>query len=124
MPMFQGGSEQCETIRIAAMAAIAAREFTPARPGTYHDPARTRHEKDRDAKWGTSPGRPGCCLTPLALRLCSSSSLFFRAIFFYELNKFFGGFHDFAIAKSDGAKEFNSVTLVAEAFNEFVFIFR
>ncbi len=44
--------------RIAAMAAIAAREFTPARPGTYRDPARTRHEKDRDAKWGTSPGRP------------------------------------------------------------------
>lgn len=44
--------------RIAAMAAIAAREFTPARPGTYHDPARTRHEKDRDAKWGTSPDRP------------------------------------------------------------------
>ncbi|MEC7231337.1 MAG: arylsulfatase, partial [Planctomycetota bacterium] len=38
--------------RIAAMAAIAAREFTPARPGTYRDPARTRHEKDRDAKWG------------------------------------------------------------------------
>ena len=44
--------------RIAAMAAVAAREFTPARPGSYRDPARTRHEKDRDAKWGTSPDRP------------------------------------------------------------------
>lgn len=44
--------------RIAAMATVAAREFTPARPGTYRDPARTRHEKDRQAKWGTSPDRP------------------------------------------------------------------
>lgn len=44
--------------RIAAMTAVALREFTPARPGTYRDPARTRHERDRWAKWGTSPDRP------------------------------------------------------------------
>ncbi|MFT5154483.1 MAG: arylsulfatase A-like enzyme, partial [Planctomycetota bacterium] len=43
---------------IAELAAIAAREFTPARPGTYTDVNRTRHEKDRQAKWGTSKGQP------------------------------------------------------------------
>ena len=32
---------------LARMAKIAAREFTPARPGTYRDPNRTRHERDR-----------------------------------------------------------------------------
>ena len=62
--------------RIAAMAAVAAREFTPARPGSYRDPARTRHEKDRDAKWGTSPtarrpaGRRASCIASRA-RTCS-----------------------------------------------------
>lgn len=35
---------------------IAAREHTPARTGTYTD--RTRHERDRWAKWGTSSGQP------------------------------------------------------------------
>lgn len=34
------------------MQAFAAAAHTPAEPGTYHDPARTRHEKDRRAKWG------------------------------------------------------------------------
>ena len=39
-------------------ASIAAREFTPARPGRYRDPQRTRHERDRWAKWGTAKDRP------------------------------------------------------------------
>ncbi|MCP3914560.1 MAG: sulfatase-like hydrolase/transferase [bacterium] len=39
---------------VARLAAIAAREFTPARPGRYTDPKRTRHERDRWAKWGTT----------------------------------------------------------------------
>lgn len=44
--------------RIAMMAVIAAGEHEPVDAGTYLDPARTRHEKDREAKWGTAPDRP------------------------------------------------------------------
>ncbi|MEM7310073.1 MAG: sulfatase-like hydrolase/transferase [Planctomycetota bacterium] len=40
------------------LAALAAREHEPARPGSYTDPTRTRHERDRWAKWGTSKDRP------------------------------------------------------------------
>jgi len=43
---------------IERLAAIAAREHTPVRPGTYHDPTRKRHERDRWAKWGDAPDRP------------------------------------------------------------------
>ncbi len=44
--------------RIVMMAAIAIGEHEPVDAGTYLDPARTRHEKDREAKWGTAPDRP------------------------------------------------------------------
>jgi len=43
---------------VERLAAIAEREHEPARPGSYRDPARTRHEKDRQAKWGTSGQGP------------------------------------------------------------------
>lgn len=43
--------------RLKELAAIASREFTPARPGSYRDPSRARHERDRRAKWG-SKGKP------------------------------------------------------------------
>ncbi len=43
---------------VARLAAIAAREHTPAQSGSYTDPARTRHERDRQAKWGTSGAGP------------------------------------------------------------------
>jgi hypothetical protein len=43
---------------LTMMAAIAKGEHEPVDAGTYLDPGRTRHEKDRDAKWGTSPDRP------------------------------------------------------------------
>ncbi|MFT7074642.1 MAG: cytochrome c [Planctomycetota bacterium] len=39
---------------VAELARVAAREYTPVRPGSYTDPARTRHERDRWAKWGTT----------------------------------------------------------------------
>ncbi len=34
--------------------AFAKEAHTPAKPGTYLDPSRERHERDRWAKWGTS----------------------------------------------------------------------
>ncbi len=37
---------------LARIVAISEREHEPARPGTYRDKARTRHERDRRAKWG------------------------------------------------------------------------
>lgn len=43
---------------VERMAAIAQAEHEPARPGSYTDPARTRHERDRWAKWGESRERP------------------------------------------------------------------
>jgi arylsulfatase A-like enzyme len=43
---------------LKALATIAEREHTPARPGTYSDPARVRHQRDRWAKWGTSKNQP------------------------------------------------------------------
>ncbi len=43
---------------IKRLAAIAATQSAPARPGTYLDPARVLHKRDRWAKWGTSPDRP------------------------------------------------------------------
>ena len=33
-------------------------EHTPARTGTYTDPSRKRHERDRWAKWGTAKDQP------------------------------------------------------------------
>ncbi|MDA0934349.1 MAG: sulfatase-like hydrolase/transferase [Planctomycetota bacterium] len=44
--------------RLAMMAAIAKGEHEPVNAGIYLDPGRVRHEKDREAKWGTSPDRP------------------------------------------------------------------
>ena len=43
---------------LAKLVAVAKREHTEARPGTYTDPTRARHERDRKAKWGTSPDAP------------------------------------------------------------------
>ncbi len=45
------------------MKAFAKREHTAVEPGVYYDKKRTRHEADRQAKWGTSgegppPGKP------------------------------------------------------------------
>ena len=37
---------------LARLVAISEREHQPARPGSYRDPKRTRHERDRRAKWG------------------------------------------------------------------------
>jgi hypothetical protein len=39
---------------LAKMKAFAAAEHEPVRVGKYLDAKRTRHEKDRLAKWGTS----------------------------------------------------------------------
>lgn len=50
--------------RLAELVAIAAREHTPAKPGTYTD--RTRHERDRKAKWGTAADAPKPKLKPKA----------------------------------------------------------
>jgi len=36
------------------MKSFADASHTPARPGTYSDPSRERHERDRWAKWGSS----------------------------------------------------------------------
>jgi len=41
---------------VARMKKIGEEAHTPARPGTYTD--RTRHERDRRAKWGTSRPQP------------------------------------------------------------------
>lgn len=40
--------------RLARMKAFAESAHEPVRPGRYLDPQRTRHERDRKAKWGTS----------------------------------------------------------------------
>ena len=40
------------------MKAFAAKAHTPVQPGTYLDANRTRHERDRWAKWGTAKDRP------------------------------------------------------------------
>jgi len=39
---------------LARLQKYAAASHEPARPGKYLDPKRTRHERDRKAKWGTS----------------------------------------------------------------------
>jgi arylsulfatase A-like enzyme len=39
---------------LAKMKAFAAASHEPVRPGTFLDPDRTKHERDRQAKWGTS----------------------------------------------------------------------
>lgn len=38
------------------MIAFAKASHTPVKAGTYYDPARTRHERDRWAKWGDTKG--------------------------------------------------------------------
>lgn len=43
---------------LAEMQDFAVSQHEPARPGSYTDPERKRHERDRWAKWGTSPDRP------------------------------------------------------------------
>ncbi|MEM8955814.1 MAG: arylsulfatase [Verrucomicrobiota bacterium] len=43
---------------LAKMTAFAEASHTPVVAGTYSDPERTRHERDRWAKWGTSPDAP------------------------------------------------------------------
>jgi len=40
------------------MQEVAVREHEPVRAGSYSDPARTRHQRDRWAKWGESRGQP------------------------------------------------------------------
>ncbi|MEM7387344.1 MAG: sulfatase/phosphatase domain-containing protein, partial [Verrucomicrobiota bacterium] len=40
------------------MRAVASASHTPIHKGSYSDPERKRHEKDRNAKWGTSKDRP------------------------------------------------------------------
>ncbi len=44
--------------RLAAMQAFAKASHEPANPGVYQDEARTRHERDRWAKWGDSKENP------------------------------------------------------------------
>jgi hypothetical protein len=39
---------------LAEMKAFAEQEHEPVKAGTYLDPARTRHERDRQAKWGSA----------------------------------------------------------------------
>jgi hypothetical protein len=43
---------------LESLVAIAEAEHTPARTGTYSDPTRKRHQRDRWAKWGTAKGQP------------------------------------------------------------------
>ena len=43
---------------VKKLAELAEKAHTPARPGTYSDPKRELHEKDRKAKWGTSGKGP------------------------------------------------------------------
>jgi len=43
---------------LAKMKAFAEAEHTPVEIGTYSDPERKLHERDRWAKWGTSPDAP------------------------------------------------------------------
>ena len=42
--------------KLAQLQAVTKREHTPAEPGTYTN--RKRHQRDREAKWGTSKDRP------------------------------------------------------------------
>ena len=44
--------------RLAKMKAFAKASHEPVRAGKYLDPKRTRHERDRKAKWGTSKPQP------------------------------------------------------------------
>jgi len=44
---------------LTKMKAFAEASHQPERPGTFLDPLRKRHERDRWAKWGTSRGAPG-----------------------------------------------------------------
>ena len=39
---------------LARMIRFAESSHEPVQPGLYHDPQRTRHERDRQAKWGTT----------------------------------------------------------------------
>ncbi len=43
---------------LTKMQAFAQASHQPVRPGSYLDAARVRHEKDRQAKWGTSRPQP------------------------------------------------------------------
>lgn len=43
---------------LARMQSFAAASHTPVRAGTFLDPDRKRHERDRWAKWGTSQDQP------------------------------------------------------------------
>ncbi len=43
---------------LARMTAFAEASHEPVQAGAYSDPDRTRHERDRWAKWGTSPDAP------------------------------------------------------------------
>ena len=60
--LYDLGSDISETTSVAdrhpqileKMTAFAAASHTPVEPGEYTDPERTRHEKDRQAKWGAS----------------------------------------------------------------------
>ena len=44
--------------RLAKMKAFAKASHEPVRAGKYLDPKRTRHERDRKAKWGTAKPQP------------------------------------------------------------------
>lgn len=43
---------------LAKMKSFAKASHEPVRPGTFADPKRTLHERDRWAKWGTSGEDP------------------------------------------------------------------
>lgn len=43
--------------RLERMKRFADSEHEPVQPGEYYDPERTRHERDRQAKWGFEGGR-------------------------------------------------------------------
>ena len=43
---------------LSKMKAFAVEAHTPVRPGSFHDPSREIHERDRWAKWGTSGEDP------------------------------------------------------------------
>ena len=64
--LYDLGSDVSEAVNLAAehpdrvtkMVKLAEASHTPVDAGVYLDKQRTRHERDRQAKWGTSGGNP------------------------------------------------------------------
>jgi arylsulfatase A-like enzyme len=63
--------------RVTEMVKLAEASHTPVDAGVYLDQQRTRHERDRQAKWGTSGGNPNSGPTP-AHRLSGKDLLPFK----------------------------------------------